>query len=1429
MAATSVGESQLHRIIRDLHEAVAELSREYKDIGDPITDDSPSLHKFSYKLEYLLQFDQKEKKTLLGTRKDYWDYFCDCLAKIKGANDGIRYVKSIPVLKTSLGKGRAFIRYSLVHQRLADTLQQCLMNERVTSEWYYARSPFLKSHLNVDIISHLYELNEVQFDVASMGYDLDSAWPTFARRSLGSPAHLWKPPSRYSSVSSLVSSYSQQAPDFLCSPDQGPSLLSNIGETASCWVVDDLRMELDQSELKRQELLEQVRQLQEESAGLRALVRDLEGQLQGHLKQSLCRSHQETLENQRALELTNQETAERLLTTARELEALRAEATAGRELEAKLSSAECRNMELLAQLDGALGEKGRQAASHFDSAQKIHTLLDKLNEAEKEKLEALREADGRKREAERLAEELRMKESSMFTREENSAMLKQVKDLQSTIKKLQGALTVKEKESSNLQMQLQDLQNSQEVRERQVEELKRRIQAEKEDLQQRHSSLKEQMEGQIHNMTEQLKAKEDGLSTSVKKIQGLEKQVEKLVSEKEGLWNNLVELEGNVKDQARRIEEYKMQCNSLMELNSKLLQTVKRNEEIKKEVAEVKGVLENELTTLRASERQLRGQGGDAVFAVDEGERQLREENILLDESLQRAMLLKEVSKGAVRRLEQENCELRVEEGMEKGALSLMQEELCSVSAQIAELEKNLATSKSNEETLQEKLQENSLLQLNMRLGEDLCVQVDELEGRWVKNSQEGSSRLALAEGQLDLSVKEVSRLRDEVVDLRCKLQDLTEEKLKVQAQLEVTEASRQELKALVKQFKGQVEELNRRHVQELLQHKQKEVALERETEAQALESTSSKEELASLKRSHELLALESAETKDCLQRVNMEMAELSIHICSLNSEKDDTQRRLGSASTRLREMEEEVACGVEQLLVLQRENANLREELCKLESLQGKLEQAETQSRSLQESAEEEINAIRFQMSCETLNHQSQLKSLNEELEGTKHQLKAKLEKVSSLEAKVSQLEAENSRYCELLEKKKVHIKECEGVIRRKDSELKQQNEKLRRAEEKLATAQKACHDLSEQLNRAVAERKSCDMKTSAEIDDLYRTKKNLEERLIELIRDKDTLWQKWDALEFQQKQRCEEVTEKDASHCLACQGQFSWWQRRHPCRLCGRTFCYYCSNCSSKVTPGGKRERCCRNCSASPDHQIETELGSPPSTPNSHSASYGHRPHVSVSEQVAKPDDGTYDVITEEEINGVCNYDLQSHTTEESPERVQKSPQRDTLDLSTRTGDTTTEDADDLSLVVQDAEIYLLKSGEITLTVPFSLDEVSLFGEAPRELFIKSSCYSIIPITVPEAGHTISWLFSSEPKSISFGVVHREANNGPLEQSKVLIPLTRCNSHKETIQGQLKVRNPGTYTLIFDNSFSRFISKKVQYHLTVKKPIICDRSESS
>uniref|UniRef100_A0AAX7UPN3 GOLD domain-containing protein n=1 Tax=Astatotilapia calliptera TaxID=8154 RepID=A0AAX7UPN3_ASTCA len=144
-----------------------------------------------------------------------------------------------------------------------------------------------------------------------------------------------------------------------------------------------------------------------------------------------------------------------------------------------------------------------------------------------------------------------------------------------------------------------------------------------------------------------------------------------------------------------------------------------------------------------------------------------------------------------------------------------------------------------------------------------------------------------------------------------------------------------------------------------------------------------------------------------------------------------------------------------------------------------------------------------------------------------------------------------------------------------------------------------------------------------------------------------------------------------------------------------------------------------------------------------------------------------------------------------------------------------------------VQDSEINLLKSGEVTVAVPLSIDDIAKFGESSRELFIKSSSYSVITVAVIDSGPTISWMFSSEPKSIFFSVVYRESTDTPVQQSKVLIPLTRCVSHKETIQGQLKVRHPGLYTLIFDNSFSRFISKKVFYHLTMEKSIIYDGSD--
>lgn len=59
-------------------------------------------------------------------------------------------------------------------------------------------------------------------------------------------------------------------------------------------------------------------------------------------------------------------------------------------------------------------------------------------------------------------------------------------------------------------------------------------------------------------------------------------------------------------------------------------------------------------------------------------------------------------------------------------------------------------------------------------------------------------------------------------------------------------------------------------------------------------------------------------------------------------------------------------------------------------------------------------------------------------------------------------------------------------------------------RSEDGLTVAQRACQEMSENLRRVTQDKQSVDLRTAAELDDLYRTKINLEERLVELIRYK-------------------------------------------------------------------------------------------------------------------------------------------------------------------------------------------------------------------------------------------------------------------------------------------------------------------------------------
>lgn len=1455
--ASSSTETQLQRIIRDLQDAVTELSNEFKEGGEPITDDSTSLHKFSYKLEYLLQFDQKEKASLLGSKKDYWDYFCACLAKVKGANDGIRFVRSISELRTSLGKGRAFIRYSLVHQRLADTLQQCFMNTKVTSDWYYARSPFLKPKLSSDIVGQLYELTEVQFDLASRGYDLDAAWPTFARRTIATStsAYMWKPPSRSSSMSSLVSNY-LQTQETASSLDLNSSLNNEALES-----FDEMRLELDQLEVREKQLQEHVQKLDRENQALRMMISRQGGQLQvekemgylavedsiglvslvaelqeqGAVTQATVKKLQACLQ---ALELNvdkkeNSCSALQLENMSQELDAVRD--ALGRKNQLLASLSECLTRAEKRE-NPSLNTKLHQEPVPTDLALKFQELKGKLQALEGENTKAQELNRQQSIKLEQLAKELQLKE------EARASLEHLVKD----VVPLQEELSGKKQESAQLRRQLQEsLAHLSSVE----EELAEARQQEK-----RHQEEKQLLEQEAKSLTWQLQLLETQLGQVSQLVSDLEEQKKQLMqdrdhlSQKVGTLEQLGEAHGTSKSKeaVTCLSSVPLQSGEMPEKGQQCLQEEQVNnttvsEADQEELQKVNQELQKELQNMAVRNQLLEGK----LQALQTDYKALQQREAAIQ--------------GSLASLEAEQASIRHLGNQMEASLLAVRKAKETMKAQVAEKEAALQSKEGECRKLQEEADQCRLRTeaqaQELRALENQCQQqIQLIEVLSAEKGQKGLSlpqvntaQLALSQSQLEIHQGEAQRLQNEVVDLQAKLQVALGDRDKLQSQLGVAEAVLREHQFLVQQLKEQNEALNRAHVQELLQCSEREGILQEESiykaQKQEQELRALQAELSQVRGSSEGAHLEHAELQDQLHQANTDTAELGIQVCALTAEKDRMERVLASLTQELQDSKEaalQERKGLElQVMQLQQEKEILQEKVKAAEEaassfsgLQAQLAQAEQLAQSLQEAAHQEQDALKFQLSAEIIDHQNRLKTANEECGSLKAQLEEQGQQLQMTKEAMQELEITKAAMEDKLNCTSSHLAECQATLLHKDEESTMLRISLERTQKELEKATSKIQEYYNKFCQEVTNRERNDQKMLADLDDLNRTKKYLEERLIELLRDKDALWQKSDALEFQQKLNAEEkcLGDMEANHCHDCKREFSWIVRRHHCRICGRIFCYYCCNNYVVTKPSGKKERCCRAC-----YQKFSEGSGSPDSSGSGTSQGESSPMVSPAEAGPQsigsqginpvcrpPDDAVFDIITDEEL---CQIQESGSSLPETPTET------DSIDPNMAEQDTTSnsltpEDTEDVPMG-QDAEICLLKSGELMIKLPLTVEEITSFGEGNRELFVRSSTYSLIPITVAEPGLTISWVFSSDPKSISFSVVFQETEDTPLDQCKVLIPTTRCNSHKERIRGQLKVRTPGIYLLIFDNTFSRFISKKVFYHLTVDRPVIYDGSD--
>ncbi|KAK2091011.1 FYVE and coiled-coil domain-containing protein 1 [Saguinus oedipus] len=1025
---------------------------------------------------------------------------------------------------------------------------------------------------------------------------------------------------------------------------------------------DEMRLELDQWEVREKQLQERMQQLDRENQELRAAV-SLQGeQLQTERERGRTTAEDNVrlaclvaeLQKQREVTQATQNTVKELQTCLQALELGAAEKeedyhTALRqlesllqplaqELEATRDSLGKRNQHLASipdwlamaqqKADAAPDTKGQQEHIPSDAAQEIQELQEKLRALERERTKVEEVNRQQSAQLEQLAKELQLKEDAQASLER---LVKEVAPLQEE-------LSGKGQEADQLWQRLRKLLAHSSSQEEELAELKREKKQRQEE--------KELLEQEVTSLTRQLQFLETQLAQVNQHVSDLEEQKKQLIQDKDHLSQKVGALERLAGQPSPELPVADEKNETLVPVNSPLQVACGKPEEEQRslqgaQLDDTKGQEGSQEEELRQANRELEKELQNVV-----GRNQLLEGKLQALQADYQALQQREAAiQGSLTSLEAEQASIRhLGEQMEASLLAITKAKK-AMKAQVAEKEATLQSKEGECEQLREEVEQCRQLaearHRELRALESQCHQQTQLiEVLTAEKGQQGVSplpdsearelaaQLAVSQAQLEVHQGEAQRLQAQVVDLQAKMRAALDDRDKVQSQLSMAEAVLSEHKTLVQQLKEQNEALNRAHVQELLQCSEREGMLqeERAGEAQQREKElrALQQELSQAKCSSEEAQLEHAELQEQLHRANTDTAELGIQVCALTMEKERVEEALASAVQELRDSKEAASRereGLErQVAGLQQEKESLQEKLkaaktaaSSLPGLQAQLAQAEQRAQSLQEAAHQELDTLKFQLSAEIMDYQSRLKNAGEECRNLRDQLEEQGRQLQAAEEAVGKLKATQADMGEKLSCTSNHLAQCQAAMLRKDQEGAALREDLERTQKELKKASIKIQEYYNKLCQEVTDRERNDQKMLADLDDLSRTKKYLEERLIELLRnaailestlekfhflalsqeplspppshfpqDKDALWQKSDALEFQQKLSAEErwLGDTEANHCLDCKREFSWMVRRHHCRICGRIFCYYCCNNYVLTKHSGKKERCCRAC---------------------------------------------------------------------------------------------------------------------------------------------------------------------------------------------------------------------------------------------------------
>ncbi|XP_063784390.1 RUN and FYVE domain-containing protein 1-like [Pseudophryne corroboree] len=143
------------------------------NLGRSLDSDYPPLQQFFFVMEHCLKHGLKVKKSFIGQNKSFFGPL-ELVEKLcPESSDIFANIRNLPEIKTSVGRGRAWLHLSLMQKKLADYLQLLLDHKALLSD-FYEHGALMMEEEGAVIVGLLVGLNMIDANLCLKGEDLDS-------------------------------------------------------------------------------------------------------------------------------------------------------------------------------------------------------------------------------------------------------------------------------------------------------------------------------------------------------------------------------------------------------------------------------------------------------------------------------------------------------------------------------------------------------------------------------------------------------------------------------------------------------------------------------------------------------------------------------------------------------------------------------------------------------------------------------------------------------------------------------------------------------------------------------------------------------------------------------------------------------------------------------------------------------------------------------------------------------------------------------------------------------------------------------------------------------------------------------------------------------------------------------------------------------